>query len=197
MSLLTLLRVGNSFSPIEDHRSRYQMCRQNLLPHFGDLEEAAAREFARPAARSGPGPDPANGESASGRRRLSGVSGACWSGGGPSVRSTAAAPGAIPCAYPEGRWSARRAFWRAGGAAGRSAAHVEGAPVQRDLPWEAIAVARNDLSEGDLEVVAVPREPAPPGAAAAGRAPKGASGSLLDRLKASWRRGAGSASGRR
>lgn len=42
MSLLNLLTVGNSFSSIEDHLSRYKMRPGNLLPRFGDAKPADA-----------------------------------------------------------------------------------------------------------------------------------------------------------
>lgn len=90
------------------------------------------------------------------------------------------------CGYPAGRWSVKRAF----SLSRDSAARTEAVPVQRDLPWENIPVARNDLSEADLEVVPVPRKPESARATASPRTAKTPSGSLLGRMKAQFFRGA-------
>lgn len=192
MSLLSLLTVGNSFTSVEDHPSRYRMSRQNLLPHFGGEErdfEAAATVPASPAPMASAPPAAAREEAPdlfpSGRPAASLPA--------PAVPAPAVPKPARPVpVYPSGRWTVRPRFGLGGTARARTAAE----PVQRELPWEDIPVARNDLNEADVEVVAQ-RRPAP-AAAAPGMVPPAApagparvsrvSGGLWARLRARFRR---------
>jgi hypothetical protein len=197
MSLLTLLKVGNSFSPIVDHPSRYRMRRENLLPHFGDAESAAVvreptlpgRGTSEAAATVTATAEPiAAGDLFDAAARALDL-------GSSRVSGAAAAQPAVPCAFPGGRWTRMGAASAPSAAltptVGRVEARGEAVPVQRDLPWEDIPVARNDLSEGDLEVVPASRKAEPPIGLEPARKSKATPVSLLDRVKSQWVRGAG------
>jgi hypothetical protein len=185
MSLINLLTVGNSFSSIEDHPSRFKMRRENLLPHFGEADSAeAARDSSgsilHPAGPCSAGSRPLVDQELC---RLEAHSGAAPLSGSPG---SAEARPSVTCAYPAGRWSLRQAL----NPPRQTGVRTEAVPVQRDLPWEDIPVARNDLSEADLEVVPAPRKPEGSGASAPLRTSPAPDGSLLGRMKSHWFRGA-------
>ena len=185
MRLLNLLTVGNSFSSIEDHPSRYKMRRENLLPHFGDAEPADAARDSNRSILNLPAPSAA----ACGPLRAQDLfPSKARSGALPMSKSKTVAEARPPasCADPAGRWFVKHAL----SPSQDSAVRPEAVPVQRNLPWEDFPVARNDLSEADVEVVPVPRKPEPARAPASPRTAPTSSGSLLGRMKARWFRGA-------
>ena len=188
MSLLNLLQVGNSFAAVEDHPSRYKMRRENLLPHFGDGDPAEAVREPPPSMRNLPAPPAAAAQPLIAQDLFdTGVRSGAWSASGSKSAAPARPP--IPCAYPGGRWSMKRAFSLSREAAARTEAGPEAAPAQRDVPWENIPVARNDLSEADVELVTVARKPEPCRGASPAPKARARAGSFLDRLKARFVRG--------
>lgn len=182
MSLLNLLTVGNSLSTIEDHPSRYRMRRENLLPHFG-ADESPAKAIPVSAG------DPGSAQPSLPLRELATE---------PAVRpeqvdaphhvNGASEPASLeleplpPPAYPRGRWSLGTAFGQS--RSRTSARAVE--PVQSELPWEDIPVARNDLNEADVEVVRPAPRPQPAATSHAERPAVARRRPLFRRLKARW-----------
>lgn len=162
MSLGRLLTSGKSLVGLHDPDSRYQMRAKNLLPKFGSdknpftrvkpesLEPARAEKIPTIARTMTPP------ETAAARlketKRLPAVTAIKAGNELPETNLKAKVLGAIGSLLKKVNllawWRARRAK-----ATKPSAQSFSKAPVQAELSLDKIKVLRNDLSEGDLEVV--------------------------------------------
>ncbi len=178
MSLLNLLSVGNSFSTIEDHPNRFKMLRENLLPHFGDLEVDEANDAS--AQTHGNHCHGCIAEAGlTSARELSEATANLPEGARSAAKSEANSPANPMNAYPQGRWTTKRTFF----ITGKASAPTEAQPVQCELPWEDIPVMRNDLNETDVEVVQAARQPASAESSKPVPSEPSRSGRMLGRLR--------------
>jgi hypothetical protein len=163
MSLLRLLTAGKSLVGVKESEGRYHLSRQSRLPEF-NAKRNPFRGTARPEGKAPA--KPADQETA--------MVAAAPAPEPQAAKAAAETPGKRPAAPFGGGFAARgsgvaswvrqrlaRMFNKPGRAAARSVAAAKPAPtaakrpMQTELSLDAVRVVRNDLSDSDLEVVAV------------------------------------------
>ncbi len=183
MSLVRLLKTGNSLTSVKDTASPYRVTRQRLLPRFGPTKNPfSSTENLVSAQTRPPSQEDRGGDFTSEDRR---------SNPGPSSKPAAVIPSAVRDRVfstrmsKQGRKEALRlrviallSRWMAkvGGLVGfprgktvkPAVLRFTKQPVQPELSLDAVKVARNDLSDADLEVV-LARQPEAPAVPKAGR----------------------------
>jgi hypothetical protein len=169
MSLMRLLSVSRSFCAHIPEMGRYKMARRGALPKFGGLRRAVALEATTtqaelpmpPAAPEAP--LKASEASAQGmglaegpRFRLDGADSSPASGSvsAPATERAASAPG-----WWSGLWGWLRRACQGWLVPARPRRSLGRPPVQTAFPLESIRVVRNDLSEGDFELVTPRKTP--------------------------------------
>ena len=167
MSLMQLLTVGRSLRPVKDGRSPFRPAQQGVLPKFGQgrvPEDKRSAQTAAPALSPksvvAPLGDAAKPVRVPWLRKIF----------SPFKRNktmnaveaepqsvSAFAPPKMDQAFPFGRWTLfSNPFNR------KPKPKADAGPVQTELSLDAVKPVRNDLSDSDLEVVAVESRPAPP-----------------------------------
>lgn len=185
MGLMQLLTVGRSLGRVLDEPSPYKMTQQSLLPKFGLVNSPED-----PACGSGPSVNTAFATTEFEKKKPAIVSATNdrkhMKAFQPSSQvTTAPETVALRQAFPRGRWTL---FKNPFSKATKPAASA--APVQSEMPLDAVKPVCNDLSDSDLELVQAARRsaeqlvplPVPAGEAAASK-PAASDGVVWDRIK--------------
>jgi hypothetical protein len=157
MGLMHLLAMGRSLRKVRDQANRYKLTQQSLLPKFGPAKPQESQQAGKPESQPA-GSINTTRTSAEKTEKVMNATAAML----PQMQARAAdeprasrpAPRASDPepkqAFPLGRWTIfRNPFSRAPKPAGPVA------PPQGQLMLDLVKPVRNDLSDSDLEVVAV------------------------------------------
>ena len=188
MSLLRLLRTGNSLDGVKGTEGRYRLTRQRLLPQFGTARNPfSSRENSALVQTEAHPPEDPGAKGASEER--SGIPSSCEkpAAGFPSavqdqvISPNGSCPG--PKETPRSRAVAFLGGWRTRVSRLLGRRRVKSAkptiprftkqPVQSELSLDRIKVMRNDLTEADLEVVVASQPSAPAISAQGSRSKEG------------------------